>query len=210
MKLEGPTMKKVLLNLLFAGVTLFATTGEDVYKTNCASCHAMQGMMSKAEKSAMREKMQNATQEEKQAMKKSMMEKMKKSDMKAPPMPMVSMRLKRMMDNDRAKFIVFVDDYIQNPSQKKGYCMPMAYKRFGTMPPIGKGMTKEDRTLVSTWLFDNFKASWGKSMDGKMCDMKNQGMKKGKGKGMKCGGGKCGEGKSSKSQMKCGAGKCGK
>ena len=208
MKLEGPTMKKVLLSLLFTGVTLFATTGEDVYNTNCASCHAMQGMMSKAEKSAMREKMQNATKEEKMAMKKSMMEKMKKSDMKAPPMPMVSMRLKKMMNNDRTKFIVFVEDYIQNPSQKKGYCMPMAYKRFGTMPPIGKGMSKEDRALVATWLYDNFKESWGKSMDGKMCDMKNKDMKKGK--GMKCGGGKCGQGKSSKSKMKCGAGKCGK
>ena len=205
-------MRKVLLSLLFAGATLFGATGEDVYKTNCASCHAMQGMMSKAEKSAMREKMQNATQEEKMAMKKSMMEKMKKSDMKAPPMPMVSMRLKKMMNNNRAKFITFVEDYIQNPSQDKGYCMPMAYKRFGTMPPIGKGMSKEDRALVATWLYDNFKESWGNSVDGKMCDMKNKGMKKGQGKGMKCGGGKCGQGKSSKSNsgMKCGAGKCGK
>ncbi len=205
-------MRKVLLSLLFAGVTLFAATGEDVYKTNCTSCHAMQGMMSKAEKSAMREKMQNATPQEKQAMKSSMMEKMKKSDMKAPPMPMVAMRLKKMLDNDRQKFVDFVEDYIQNPSQDKGFCMPMAYKRFGTMPAIGKGMSSEDRTLVATWLYDNFKASWDKSMDGKICDMKNQGMKKGKGqgKGMKCGGGKCGQGKSSKSQMKCGAGKCGK
>ena len=199
-------MKKVLLGLLLAGATLFAVSGEEVYKTNCASCHAMQGMMNQKEKSAMREKMQNATQEERMAMKQKMMEKMKNSDMKAPAMPMVSMRLKKMLDNDRTKFIAFVDDYIQNPSQEKGYCMPMAYKRFGVMPPIGQGMSSSERQLVASWLYDNFKGSWGGSMDSKACDMKNKGMKKGK--GMKCGAGKCGgQGKNS---MKCGAGKCGK
>ena len=199
-------MKKSLLSLLLLGVTLFAATGEEVYKANCASCHAMQGMMSKQEKSAMREKMQNATQEERMAMKQKMMDKMHKSDMKAPAMPMVSMRLKKMMNNDRTKFIAFVDDYIQNPSQDKGYCMPMAYKRFGTMPPIGKGMSATDRQLVATWLYDDFKGSWNGSMDGQMCDMKNKGMKKGR--GMKCGAGKCGG--QSKKSMKCGVGKCGK
>ena len=200
-------MRKIVLSLLFTGVALFGATGEEVYQKNCASCHAMQGMMSQQEKFAMREKMQNASQEEKMAMKQKMMEKMKSSDMKAPAMPMVSMRLKKMLDNDRAKFITFVDDYIQNPSQEKGYCMPMAYKRFGTMPPIGKGMSAQDRQLVATWLYDDFKGSWGNSMDGKMCDMKNRGMKKGK--GMKCGTGKCG-GAQGKNAMRCGAGKCGK
>ena len=184
--------------------SLFALSGEAVYKTNCASCHAMQGMMSPAEKSAMREKMQHATPEEKQAMKQKMMAKMKKSDMKAPPMPMVSKRLKG-MTKDRQAFIVFVKDYIQNPSQDKGFCMPMAYKRFGTMPPIGKGLSEEERQAVAVWLHDNFKGKWGDSAEGKACEMRNNGMKKGK--GMKCGGGKCGQGKKS---MKCGAGKCGK
>ena len=193
-------MKKVLLSLLFTGVTLFGATGEEVYQTNCASCHAMQGMMSQEKKSAMREKMQNATQEERMAMKQTMREKMQNSDMKAPAMPMVSKRLKKMLDNDRTKFIAFVDDYIQNPSQEKGYCMPMAYKRFGTMPPVGQGMSATDRQVVAAWLYDDFKGSWGGSMDGQMCEMKNKGMKKGK--GMKCGAGKCGG--QGKKAMKCG------
>ena len=167
-------------------------TGESVYKANCASCHAMKGMMSQQEMSMMKKKMQNATKEEKMAMKKKMKEKMKKSGMLAPAMPMVSMRLKK-MTGSKEKFIAFVKDYIQNPSQDKGFCMPMAYKRFGTMPAIGKGLTAQEREVVANWLYDNFKGKWGKSMDTKMCEGRNSK------KTMKCGGKK----------MKCGAGKCG-
>jgi len=86
----------------------------------------------------------------------------------------------------KKEFVTFVKDYIQNPSQKKGYCMPMAYKRFGTMPPIGKGMTKEERDIVANWLYDNFKGKWEMNMDAKACSSRN-----------------------SKKQMRCGAGKCG-
>ncbi|QOP42444.1 c-type cytochrome [Sulfurimonas sediminis] len=176
-------MKKLLLVLILGFVSFGADSGEDIYKAKCASCHAMKGMMDQTQMQAMRQKMQNATQEEKMAMREKMMLKMQKSKMKAPPMPMVSKRLKMMLKT-REDFIAFVADYIQNPSIKKGFCMPMAYKRFGTMPPIGKTLSKEERTVVASWLYDNFKESWGKSMGGKMCEMKN--------KNMKCGAGKCG------------------
>ena len=186
-------MKKILLSLLFLASSLFALSGEDVYTQHCASCHKKDMMMDKGAMMQFREKMQSATKEERQTMRKEMMQKMKNSDMKAPPMPMVSKRLKMMLTT-RDDFIAFVEDYIQNPSKEKGYCMPMAYKRFGTMPPIGKQLSKEERIAVASWLYDNFKGSWGKSMDGKMCEMRN--------KSMKCGSGKCG---SKKSSMKCGA-----
>ena len=192
-------MKRVVLLALLLSAGLYASSGEAIYKAKCAMCHKMQGMMSKEQMQTMRTKMQNATKEERMAMRQMMMQKMKKSGMKAPPMPMVSMRLKKMLKNDKEKFIAFVVDYIQNPSQEKGFCMPMAYKRFGTMPPIGKALTQEQRLTVATWLYDNFKGSWDNSAEGKMCDMKNQ--------GMKCGGGKCG--KAEKKSMKCGSGKCG-
>lgn len=123
----------------------------------------------------------------------AMKAKMEKSGMLAPAMPMVSMRLKK-MTGTKDKFIVFVKDYIQNPSQDKGFCMPMAYKRFGTMPAIGKGMTEKERTVVANWLYDNFKGKWGASKDAKACDSRNS---------KKCGS------KSKKGSMKCGAGKCG-
>jgi hypothetical protein len=105
-------------------------------------------------------------------------------------MQMISMRLK-MMTETRKDFVDFVKDYIQNPSQDKGYCMPMAYANFGTMPPIGKDMSEEERDTVSQWLYDNFKGSWDKYMDGNM----------------RCGSGKFSGQKGS--SMRCGAGKCG-
>ncbi|QOP44790.1 c-type cytochrome [Sulfurimonas paralvinellae] len=186
-------MKKLLLVLILGFASLQANSGEEVYKAKCVSCHVMKGMMDETQMKAMRQKMQNASKEEKMAMRQMMMQKMQKSGMKAPPMPMVSKRLKMMLKS-RAEFITFVEDYIQNPSKEKGFCMPMAYKRFGTMPPIGKSLSKEERTAVASWLYDNFKGSWGGSMDGKMCEIKN--------KNMKCGAGKCG---AKKGSMKCGA-----
>ncbi|WP_457749683.1 hypothetical protein [Sulfurimonas sp.] len=177
-------MKKLFLVLILGFVSLQANSGEAVYKMKCASCHVMQGMMNATQMQEMRQKMQNATQEEKMAMREKMMQKMQKSKMKAPPIPMVSKRLKMMLKS-RKDFITFVEDYIQNPSKEKGFCMPMAYKRFGTMPPIGKSLSKKERALVAAWLYDNFKGSWGASMGGKMCEMRNK-------KSMKCGAGKCG------------------
>lgn len=77
--------------------------------------------------------------------------------MKAPPMAVISKRLK--MVKKREGFIVFVNDYIQNPSKEKGYCIAKAYDRFGVMPAIGKKMSEEERKLVSTWLYDNFESN---------------------------------------------------
>lgn len=147
-------MKKILLVFVLALTSLYANSGQDIYKNSCAMCHAMQGMTGKSS--------------------------MDMSLMKAPPMPMVSQRLKMQLKT-RDEFISFVDDYIQNPAKKKGFCMPMAYEKFGTMPPIGKTMSKEDRNIVSAWLYDNFKST---KMEMKAC--------KSKSKAMKCGSGKCG------------------
>jgi len=185
-------MKKLLLVLVLGMSSLFASSGAEVYKAKCQMCHAQQGMMSKEKMQTMRVKMQNATKEEKMAMREKMTEKMKKSGMRAPAMPMVSARIKSQLKT-RDEFIAFVDDYIQNPSKEKGFCMPMAFKKFGTMPPIGKGLSKEDRASVAAWLYDNYK-------DAGMCEMK------GESNGMKCGGGKCGGAKKKEEKsMKCGS-----
>ncbi|MDF1876314.1 c-type cytochrome [Sulfurimonas sp. SAG-AH-194-L11] len=185
-------MKKLFLVIALGVSSLMASTGAEVYKAKCQMCHAPKGMMDKEQMQSMRAKMQNATKEEKMAMREKMAEKMKKSGMRAPAMPMISARLKSNLKT-RDEFITFVEDYIQNPSKKKGFCMPMAYKKFGTMPPIGKGMNKADRASVAAWLYDNYKATG-------MCEMK------GKMQGMKCGSGKCGASdKTEKSSSKCGA-----
>ncbi len=152
-------------------------------------------------------------------------------DMKAPPMAKISAKVKHAFDDNKSKVIAFIADYIENPSQEKVKCMAMAVKKFGLMPPIGKGMSKEEREVVATWVFDNFEQKW-ETKDCKSGDCKGKmkvdrpgkcGVEKcGKGKctsekphpekpGMKCGEGKCGKGKcsSEKPDMKCGHGKCG-
>ena len=146
----------ITVTALFCTV-LFANSAEEIYKTKCASCHKIQ--MPKMQMMGM---MKNGNM--------AMMQNMiKENNMSAPPMPMVAKRLKMKLKT-KEEFIRFVDDYIQNPSQKKGLCMPMAYKRFGTMPPIGKSMTKEERLAVANWLYENFKGSW--KPNGTMCQMK--------------------------------------
>jgi len=54
----------------------------------------------------------------------------------------------------------FVSDYITNPSREKGVCLPMAYKVFGVMPPIGRTLSEEEKEAVSLWLYRNFKYTW--------------------------------------------------
>ncbi len=120
-----------------------------------------------------------------------------KSTMKAPPLGKVSAKIKHDLDNNKTAFIAFVEDYIQNPSKDKVKCMPMALKKFGLMPPIGKAMSKEERATVATWLFENFDEKW----DDANCTAPHP-------KGKKCGNGKCG-GDKTKADSKCGNGKCG-
>jgi len=126
-------MKKMLLMLFITASALFATTGKTVFEKYCLSCHL--------EKSRVDED---------------------KAVLKAPPMNRVSQRLK-MNTTSKQEFISFVKDYIQNPSREKGFCRPRAYERFGTMPPIGKAMSQEERQLVAVWLYRHFRASSGRN-----------------------------------------------
>jgi mono/diheme cytochrome c family protein len=78
-----------------------------------------------------------------------------KTGLLAPPMPAVSKRLQRDI-HSKEKFVAFVKDYIKNPSRDKGHCSPKAFINLGTMPPIGKSLTKEELDTVSLWLYENF------------------------------------------------------
>ena len=159
-------MKKSLLVLLLLSATLFAQSGMSIYKKYCLSCHIMSD---------------------------AKLDGIDRSTLKAPPMNRVSERLK-MKTNSKKEFVAFAKDYIVNPSQKKGFCRPKAYKHFGVMPPIGKALSKEQLHLISTWLYTHYK---GKNNSGKSCANP---------RGKKAQSSKCG-GKQKK--MKCGSGKCG-
>jgi cytochrome c5 len=133
---------KILIkgSLLFMGTT-FAVDGFEVYKKYCSSCHLSEVSM---------EKMQQIE---------NMVKAGKKPPIKAPPFPEVSARIKYFYPN-KDDFVKFVVDYITNPSKDKAKCLPMALKKFGVMPPIGKSMTEEEKVAVATWLYENYNKKW--------------------------------------------------
>lgn len=148
-------MKKILLGLLGITSLLFGVNGKTVYVQYCASCHGKSSMMQTSKILTKCKNMKNITSTQKQIMRKNMMTIMKSNNMKAPPMFMVSKRIKMIKPNQK-EFVQFIENYIQNPTQIKGYCMPMAYKRFGTMPAIGKNLTKIEQITVANWIYNNF------------------------------------------------------
>ncbi len=75
--------------------------------------------------------------------------------LKAPPMSMVSFRVKTFYPKEE-DFVRFVKDYIVDPSPEKGVCMPMTYRMFGVMPPVGKALSEEEREAVARWIYRNF------------------------------------------------------
>ena len=171
-------MNKIIVGLLFAAVNLSANvTGENVYNAKCVKCHMLEAPMN-VEKVERMETMQEMM-----------------GSMKAPPMAMVSAKVKHAVGNDKAAFTAFVIDYIKNPSQDKAVCMPMAIRRFGLMPPIGASMSMEERAAVALWLYENFDERWddnkGMACKGNM-GMKGKGMMQDQ-NSMRCSAGKCGE-----------------
>jgi len=143
-------MKNILVTLLFL-VSIFSilnaedVTGESVYKSKCASCHAL-------------DTKKEMTSKERTAMMK---------EQKAPPMAKVSAKVRDAFKEDTNKSVAFVADYIVNPDMNKSLCMPMALKKFGIMPAIGKSMKSNEIEVVSKWLVTSFDGNWTKMMETK-------------------------------------------
>ena len=119
--------------------------GEQVYKNVCSSCH-----------------WKTVKPEEIKNIKKVVMSG-GRPPFNAPPMAEVSARVKKFYPTEE-KFVAFVKDYITNPSRKKGVCMPMAFKVFGVMPPIGRNLTEQDKEAVAKWLYHSFNVTWEEFM----------------------------------------------
>lgn len=136
----------------------FAIDGFEVYKKYCSSCHLSEINM---------EKMKQIEKIVKEG---------GKPPIKAPPFPEVSARIKHFYPK-KEDFVKFVVDYITNPSAEKAKCLPMALKKLGVMPPIGKGMTEEEKLAVANWLYDNYNKKWEDFPMGKM-NMMNMQMKR--------------------------------
>jgi len=141
---ELPSVKKDMVN-----------RGYEIYKAKCSMCH-----------------MERITKEQEMKFRKLVMAG-ERPPINAPPMNEVSARVKHFYPTED-KFVAFVTDYITNPSREKGLCMPMAFKMFGVMPPIGANLSEEDKKAVALWLYYNYTDKWedfnkgmGKGMGGK-------------------------------------------
>jgi hypothetical protein len=128
-----------IVSLLLAAGSLYAQNvdGYTVYKEKCASCHIE--VMSKT---AALENLKN---------------------LKAPPMVEVSARLKENIkttddedDVNRYLFILFVKDYIVNPTLDNSMCHSGAIERFGTMPSLEEKISEEEKQAVAEWLYDRY------------------------------------------------------
>ena len=116
--------------------------GYRVYKENCSICH-------KEEVSLL----------EFLTARLSVLSGHRPENIDAPPMNLVSARIKEFYPNE-LEFVEFVKDYITYPSKEKGLCQPAAYAFFGTMPPIGQGLSEEDKEAVALWMFYRYKDIW--------------------------------------------------
>jgi len=131
-------LKKIALLLLLVSVTFAQEVdGYKVYKDKCSSCHV-------------------------EIMKKEdALKNLKK--LKAPPMIEVSNRLKENIqttdeedDVNRHLFILFVKDYIVNPTLDYSMCHSGALQLFGTMPSLKGKISLAERQAVAEWLYDRY------------------------------------------------------
>ncbi|WP_121013164.1 c-type cytochrome [Hydrogenivirga caldilitoris] len=116
--------------------------GYEVYKNNCSICHMEQATLWDFLKARL-----------------NVLNGQKPENIDAPPMNLVSARIKEFYPTE-LEFVQFVNDYITHPSRVKGVCKPAAYLFFGTMPPIGQGMSEEEREAVAKWMYYRYSDVW--------------------------------------------------
>lgn len=113
-------MKKILFAITIAGTTLFASSGEELIKAKCASCHTL--AIPKAE----------------------MM-----PSFKAPPMDAVMFHMKDVIP-DESDMKAFILDYVYNPDASKSVCESHKVQKFGVMPSLkGKVSEKELESIAA-------------------------------------------------------------
>ena len=72
------------------------------------------------------------------------------------PAIMGVMRHVKMSYRDKDKAILFIKDYILNPSLDKAICKPQKIKRFGLMPSQKGVVSEKELDIILPWVYDNF------------------------------------------------------
>jgi cytochrome c len=83
------------------------------------------------------------------------------NELVAPPMMAVMMHVKNAIKGKdeaekRENAIVFIVDYVQNPSEDKSLLEKRAIERFKVMPSQKENVTKEELEIIANYIYDNF------------------------------------------------------
>ena len=119
-------MKKALLLLAMSSSILFASTGEELAQTNCASCHLMTIPTPEMIPT-----------------------------MKAPAMDAVLFHINLLIKKDKDKKS-FILDYVQNPDIKKSVCESNKVQSFGMMPSLKGKVSISDLGSIADYLIANY------------------------------------------------------
>ncbi len=119
-------MKKSLLLLLTSTSIIFAATGAELIKTNCASCH----MLTSPTPDMI-------------------------PTLKAPAMDAVMFHIKLDIKKkqDIKDFIV---DYTQNPAASKSVCESNKVQKYGVMPSLKGKVSPEDLSIIADYMIGTF------------------------------------------------------
>ena len=119
-------MKKVLLFLSFASSIMFASSGAELIKTKCASCHILT--------------LPNPTMI---------------PTMKAPAMEAVMFHINLSMD-DKDKIKAFIMDYAIDPKVSKSVCESDKVEKFGVMPSLKGKVSEQELSVIADHMIENF------------------------------------------------------
>ncbi|MCO4845340.1 MAG: c-type cytochrome [Sulfurovum sp.] len=112
-------MKKTLLLLLLTGTMMFASSGAELTKTNCASCH----MLTTPTPDMI-------------------------STMKAPAMDAVMFHINLAIQNKK-EVKGFIVDYVQHPDASKSVCESHKVQKFGVMPSLKGKVSEQDLDAIA-------------------------------------------------------------
>ena len=127
-------MKTSLLLLATSATLSFASSGAELIKTKCASCHML------------------TTPKFTQI-----------PTLKYPPMDSVVFHINLVMNKDKDKK-AFISDYALNPDISKSVCESNKVKKYGVMPSMKGAVTKEELEKIATYMLKTFPSKAFSSM----------------------------------------------
>lgn len=119
-------MTKILLLLSLISTMMFASTGAELTKSNCASCH----MLTTPTPDMI-------------------------SSMQAPPMDAVMFHVNLVMQK-KEEIKAFIVDYVQYPDASKSVCESNKVQNFGVMPSLKGKVSVQDLETIAEYMIDNY------------------------------------------------------